>query len=75
MEREDVANQFYERVRQLILGSDLQRMQAKLDLRKEMMKDYKEKYEKTTQQLYELKVQINESIDDYEFVKQQLHDS
>lgn len=46
MEREDVASQFFEKARQLLLGSDVARMQAKLDLRKEMMKDYKEKYEK-----------------------------
>jgi hypothetical protein len=44
----------------LVLGSDVSRLQAKLDLRKEMMKDYKDKYEKTTQQLYDLKLQINE---------------
>ena len=49
LEREDVAHAFYERIRQLILGSDIQRLRAKLDLRKEMMKDYKEKYEKVMQ--------------------------
>lgn len=69
LEREDVANQFYERTRQLVLGSDVSRLQSKLDLRKEMMKDYKEKFEKSTQQLYELKLQINEQIDDYDNIK------
>jgi len=34
-------------------------MQSKLDLRKEMMKNFKEKYEKATEELYELKVQVN----------------
>lgn len=69
LEREDVANQFYERTRQLVLGSDVSRLQSKLDLRKEMMKDYKEKFEKSTQQMYELKLQINEQIDDYDNIK------
>lgn len=59
VEREDVANQFYERARQLLLGSDVSRMQAKMDLRKEMMKDYKYRHEKSMTQLYELKLQIN----------------
>ena len=56
IEREDVANAFYERARQLMLGSDLSRLQAKLNLRKEMMKDYKDKYEKGSNELYELKI-------------------
>ena len=34
-------------------------MQAKMDLRKEMMKDYKYRHEKSMTQLYELKLQIN----------------
>ena len=59
MEREDVANAFYERARQLIMGSDLSRLQAKLNLRKEMMRDYKDKFEKASSELNELKIQIN----------------
>lgn len=42
-----------------MLGSDLSRLQAKLNLRKEMMKDYKDKYEKASNELYELKIQMN----------------
>lgn len=33
------------------------------------MKDYKDKFEKATQQLYELKLAVNEQIDDYELQK------
>jgi hypothetical protein len=39
-------------VKQLILSSDVSKMQAKLDLRKEMMQDYKEKYEKAVLELF-----------------------
>jgi len=43
-ERESVADQFYSKVKQILLGSDIMRLRAKLDLRKEITSDYKDKY-------------------------------
>lgn len=37
---------FYEKIKNLVMGSENSRLCAMLDLRKDMMKDYKEKYEK-----------------------------
>ncbi len=52
LEKEAVAEAFFQRVKQLILSSDVSKLQAKLDLRKEMMQDYKEKYEKAVLELF-----------------------
>ena len=59
LEKEAVAEAFFERVKILVLSSDVSRMQAKLDLRKEIMSDYKEKYEKAVFELFQLKVSVN----------------
>jgi len=58
-EREDVADQFYERARYLMICSDVGRLQVKCDFRKHLMKDFKDRYEKASQELLELKFQIN----------------
>jgi hypothetical protein len=62
MEREAVADQFYERVRQIVLSSDVSRMAAKLELRKEMMKDFKDKYEKAIYETFQIKLQNNVNL-------------
>jgi hypothetical protein len=47
-----VAEAFFVRVKQIILSSDVSRMQSKIDLRKEIMRDYKDKYEKAVIELF-----------------------
>lgn len=43
---------FLEKVRQIVMGSENSRLLAMVSLRKDMMKDYKEKYEKSAHDLY-----------------------
>lgn len=62
LEREAVADAFFERVRLLVLGSDVARLSAKLDLRKDMMSDYKDRFEKATFELFQLKISVNVSV-------------
>lgn len=60
-ERESVAEQFYAKIRQILLGSDVMRLRAKLDLRKEMTRDFKDKYQRVAEQYMKLKSDINVS--------------
>lgn len=43
---------YLEKVRQIVMGSENSRLLAMVSLRKDMMKDYKEKYEKSAHDLY-----------------------
>jgi len=60
-ERESVAEQFYAKIRQILLGSDVMRLRAKLDLRKEMTRDFKDKYQRVAESYMKLKSDINVS--------------
>lgn len=44
------------------MGSENSRLCALLELKKDMMKDYKEKWQKCAKELYELKLKINVSL-------------
>lgn len=49
----------YDKIRGLVLSSENSRLCALVELRKDMVKDYKEKYEKCAQELYDLKIKLN----------------
>lgn len=50
---------FYDKVRGVVMGSENQRLCALLELKKDMLKDYKVKYERNAKELYELKLKVN----------------
>ena len=43
---DDRENVMYDNIQRIVLGSENSRLAALLELRKDMMKDYKDKYEK-----------------------------
>ena len=58
-EREAVAEDFIAKVRQVLMGNELARIRAKLELRKEITRDYRDKYQKVSEELLNIKSDIN----------------
>eukprot|EP00347_Sterkiella_histriomuscorum_P000998 403373728 len=63
---------FFDKIKNLVLGSENSRLCAMLDLRKDMMKNYKDKYEKCAQELYDLKLKVNSKIDDSDNLRKKI---
>ena len=51
-----------DKIRALVLSSENIRLCAMVELRKDMVKEYKEKYENCAQELYDLRLKINVSL-------------
>ncbi|CDW79781.1 UNKNOWN [Stylonychia lemnae] len=63
---------FYDKIRNLVLGSENSRLCALLELRRDMLKDYKEKHDHCAQELYALRLKVNSKIDDTDSMSKRL---
>lgn len=68
-EREAIAEEFLANVKQILIGSDLVRLRARLDLRKEITRDFKDKYHRVSEELYKLKLDSNQQINEFDSMK------
>ncbi len=53
----------FEKIKSLVINSENSRLCALVELRKDMVREYKDKYEKCAQELYDLKLKINVSTE------------